>query len=112
MIRYLLFQAVSVLLITAQPLPDWLVTTVSTPTELKAIGSGRFRLTNGLISREFSTTPDFATVDFFSHERNQSLLRAIRLFSADQLLIVAEKSAFHIIFLFFDFVQCLRISMH
>ena len=61
-----------------QPFPDWLVTKITTPTELLSVGSGRYRLTNGLISRDFVTTPDFATVDFYSHERKQSLLRAVR----------------------------------
>ena len=34
-------------------------------------------LTNGLISREFATTPDFGTVDYRSEIKAKSLLRAI-----------------------------------
>ena len=73
-----LFTALFVSVIHCQPFPDWLVTPVTTQTELLSLGSGRYRLTNGLISRDFVTTPDFAIVDFYSYERKQSLLRAIR----------------------------------
>jgi len=73
-----LFAALCAAVVHCQPFPDWLVTRISTPTELLSIGSGRYRLTNGLISRDFVIKPDFATVDFYSHERKQSLLRAIR----------------------------------
>jgi hypothetical protein len=65
-------------IVNSQPFPDWLVTTVTTPTQLINMGPGRFRLTNGLISRDFINSPDFATIDFFSHEKKQSILRAIR----------------------------------
>lgn len=57
--------------------PDWLVTKFTTPTQLVHIGEDRIRLTNGLISRDFVMKPDFATVDFYSHEKDQSILRAI-----------------------------------
>ena len=79
MVNYLLILVANILVVTAQPFPDWLVTTITTQTQLVPLGSGKFRLTNGLISRDFITTPDFATVDFFSHERKQSILRAVRL---------------------------------
>lgn len=76
---YPLIFMIKTLLVTAQPFPDWLVTTITTETQLVSVGTGTFRLTNGLISRDFITVPDFATIDFFSHERKQSILRAIRL---------------------------------
>ena len=75
---YVLFATLCAIVVNGQPFPDWLVTQITTPTELLSIGSGRYRLTNGLIAREFVTTPDFATTDFYSYERKQSLLRAIR----------------------------------
>ena len=35
-------------------------------------------LTNGLVTKNFSLTPGlFAAIDFYSHEKNSSLLRAI-----------------------------------
>jgi len=77
---YVLFATLCATIVHCMPSPDWLVTRITTPTQLLAVGSGRYRLTNGLISRDFVTVPDFATVDFYSHERKQSLLRAIRLF--------------------------------
>jgi len=75
---HVLFVTLCATVVYCQPFPDWLVTQVTTPTELLFLGSGRYRLTNGLIARDFVTTPDFATVDFYSYERKQSLLRAIR----------------------------------
>src|SRR6218665_2492678 len=57
--------------------PDWLVTKVTTPTQLVQVKPDQIRLTNGLISRDFLLQPDFVTIDFFSHEKRQSLLRAI-----------------------------------
>ena len=74
-----LIAAFCVTVVHCQPFPDWLVTRITTPTNLYHLGSGRYRLTNGLISRDFVTKPDFATIDYYSHERKQSLLRAIRL---------------------------------
>jgi len=75
---YVLLVALSAIVVHCKPFPDWLVTRISTPTELLPVGSGRFRLTNGLISRDFVIKPDFTTVEFYSHERNESILRAIR----------------------------------
>jgi len=57
--------------------PDWLVTKVTTPTQLVQVKPDQIRLTNGLISRDFLLQPDFVTIDFYSHEKRQSLLRAI-----------------------------------
>jgi len=75
---YMLLVALSATVVHCQPIPDWLITRITTPTELVSVGPGTYRLTNGLISRDFVVTPDFATVEFYSHERKQSLLRAIR----------------------------------
>jgi len=93
-----LFVALSAAVVHGKPFPDWLVTRVSTPTELLPVGSGRFRLTNGLISRDFVITPDFATVEFYSHEHNESLLRAIRSIDSYQhsLLVLCKYSKFRI----------------
>jgi len=75
---YVLFVALCAAVAHCRPFPDWLITHISIPTELVHVGLGRFRLTNGLISRDFVTVPDFATIDYYSNERKQSLLRAIR----------------------------------
>ena len=75
---YVLFVALCATVVHCEPFRDWLVTRITTPTELLPVGSGRYRLTNGLISRDFVIAPDFATIEFYSHERKQSLLRAIR----------------------------------
>ena len=64
-------------IVYGQSMPDWLVTKIATPTKLVHLGDNKIRLTNGLILRDFATTPDFATVDFFSNEKQMSLLRAI-----------------------------------
>jgi hypothetical protein len=59
--------------------PDWLVTKVNFKSSLRVINNGQvLELTNGLISRKFSQTPGFATIDFYSHEKKSSLLRAIQ----------------------------------
>ncbi len=57
--------------------PDWLVTKVTTPTTLQKTARGSIVLTNGLIAREFAITPDFFTLDYYSYEKQASLLRAI-----------------------------------
>ena len=58
-------------------IPDWLVTKINTPTTLTKTSEGTLLLSNGLISREFVTTPDFGTVDFYSYREQSSALRAI-----------------------------------
>lgn len=58
-------------------MPDWLIKKVTTSTQLQKLSNGNLRLTNGLISREFVLHPDFATIDFISHEKDSSLLRAL-----------------------------------
>ena len=57
--------------------PDWLVTRITTPSTLTKTAQGNFLLSNGLISREFSHSPGFTTVDYFSNEKQSSLLRAL-----------------------------------
>lgn len=56
---------------------DWLVEDVTTPTQLEKTPKGTLRLNNGLIYREFLLAPDFATIDYYSYERQSSLLRAM-----------------------------------
>lgn len=76
----LLFQTVCLCLMVDSivcALPDWLVTKVTTPTQLVDIAPDTIRLTNGLISRDFLLKPDFVTIDFYSHEKQSSILRAI-----------------------------------
>ena len=58
-------------------LPDWLVTDIDIQTKLVKLDSKTIRLTNGIISRDFSISPDFTTVNYYSHEKQSSLLRAI-----------------------------------
>lgn len=55
---------------------DWLVQKITTPVTLTKSGNGLLRLGNGLIYREFSVSPNFATLNFYSIEKDQSLLRA------------------------------------
>lgn len=57
--------------------PDWLVRKVTTMTDLSKFGSNILQLHNGLISRDFLLAPDFTTIDLFSFERDNSLLRAV-----------------------------------
>lgn len=59
-------------------MPDWLLTDIGIKTQLRKLPGGEIELTNGLISRRFSTTPGFATVDYYSHEKKSSLIRAIQ----------------------------------
>ena len=58
--------------------PDWLITDVNVKTHLRKGQDNVIELANGLISRRFSVTPNFATIDFFSHEKKSSLIRAIQ----------------------------------
>ncbi len=62
-------------------LADWLVTRIDIPSKLKVLNEKHgksLELTNGLISRKFSVVPGFATIDYYSHEKRSSLLRAIQ----------------------------------
>lgn len=56
---------------------DWLVDSVTTPCTFAQNADGSWTLSNGLVSRTFITSPGFGTVDFYSHVRGVSLLRAI-----------------------------------
>ena len=59
--------------------PDWLITKIGIKSQLRVIDSGNIiQLTNGLISRSFSLQPGFATIDYYSHEKKSSLIRAIQ----------------------------------
>ena len=58
-------------------LDDWLVTRFAVPSTLVKIGPDTIRLTNGLVQRDFLISPEFFTIDFFSAERGQSILRAV-----------------------------------
>ena len=56
--------------------PDWLVTKVGISSKLRVVHNGQaIQITNGLISRTFSTSPGFATIDYYSYEKKSSLLR-------------------------------------
>ncbi|ELU18638.1 hypothetical protein CAPTEDRAFT_226414 [Capitella teleta] len=57
--------------------PDWLVEEVTTKTTLTKTPRGTLLLSNGLIGREFLLTPDFTTIDFYSYQKQSSLLRAM-----------------------------------
>ena len=46
-------------------------------TTLTKTNHGSLVLSNGLIAREFVTSPDFSTIDFYSFVKESSLLRAI-----------------------------------
>jgi len=70
---------------SVQSLDDWLVTKITTPSQLLKIGPDTIRLTNGLVYRDFLISPDFVTVDFYSVEKQSSILRAI---SPEALVII------------------------
>lgn len=64
--------------IAASKFPDWLVTRIGIKSQLREYGN-ILELTNGLISRSFVVQDvGFATVDFYSHEKKSSLIRAIQ----------------------------------
>lgn len=56
---------------------DWLRSDFTEPVTLNTQQKGKLTLTNGLIARSFDYSIDFVTTDFYSHEYNASLLRAI-----------------------------------
>ena len=56
---------------------DWLVSDVQTPTKLSKRPDGSLELSNGLITRVFSITPGFTTIDYYSHTKKASLLRCL-----------------------------------
>ena len=57
-------------------LSDWLVNAPESKTTFDRINTNTFRLSNGLIHRDFIVEPNFLTSDFYSHEADTSLLRA------------------------------------
>lgn len=61
----------------AAAVPDWLVTTITDPVEFTQLSDSTYMLTNGLISRTFTTQPDFGTINFYSYTAEASLMRAI-----------------------------------
>ena len=68
---------VMALVASTRAMADWLVTRVDVPTTLQTTPRDTLVLTNGLISREFLKSPGFSTIDFYSHEKESSLLRAL-----------------------------------
>ena len=59
-------------------LPDWLVKKINYPVDiLNNAEEKTLMLTNGVISRTFLLSPGFATIDYYSHEKNSSVLRAL-----------------------------------
>ena len=57
---------------------DWLVKKLDIPARLvNDTNDQTLTLTNGIISRTFLLSPGFVTIDFYSHEKNSSLLRAL-----------------------------------
>ena len=70
--------------------PDWLVTQIDTPTTLTNSSRGTLLLSNGLIYREFTLTPDFGTVDFLKilHLANISFSVNFKLFSFPKSFII------------------------
>ena len=56
---------------------DWLVDKVETPVTFTSNSDNTMRLQNGLIFRDFITSPNFATVEFYSVDKDQSILRAL-----------------------------------
>jgi hypothetical protein len=75
MTALLLLVACAAAQVAAQP--DWLITKINTPPTFTQNGDGTWSLSNGLISRTFTFTPGFGTVDFYSFTSETSLLRAI-----------------------------------
>ena len=59
----------------SEAFPDWLIEDIGIKSRLRILPNNIIELTNGLISRQFTFKPGFATVDFFSHEKKSSLLR-------------------------------------
>ena len=71
------FIALQLFVVTCAKFSDWLITDVKIKTTLTEGEDGTLRLSNGLITRIFLTNPGFTTVDFFSHEKQSSILRAL-----------------------------------
>ena len=67
----------AVAVVASASVPDWLVTTITQPVEFQQLDSTTYQLTNGLISRIFTLSPDFGTINFYSYTAEASLMRAI-----------------------------------
>ncbi|CAM6055216.1 unnamed protein product, partial [Sphagnum tenellum] len=66
------------LLVTAgDAFPDWLVTKVTWPTAVTRVSEDELLMGNGLIERRFLLKPGLVTIDYYSHEKKSSLLRAL-----------------------------------
>ena len=74
------FLAITLILFVqnSETFPDWLIEDIGIKSRLRILPNNIIELTNGLISRQFTLKPGFATIDLFSHERKSSLLRAIQ----------------------------------
>ena len=58
-------------------IPDWLVEPINVPTSIKE-NKNTVTISNGLISRSFDMSHNsFTTVDYYSYEKQSSLIRAI-----------------------------------
>ena len=55
---------------------DWLIQPFRIQSSFTKVKENLWRLSNGLIHRDFIVSPNFATVDFYSTEADTSLLRA------------------------------------
>ena len=69
---------------------DWLVQPVRAQAAFNKIGENLWRLSNGLIHRDFIVSPNFATVDFYSTEADTSLLRAFSPEATVRLLTITR----------------------
>jgi len=58
---------------------DWLVVPVDRPVQLKqCLDKNEITLTNGLISRTFRISPNFATIDYTNLMTNASVIRGVK----------------------------------
>lgn len=73
-LRLLLFLPFS---FQVHPSPDWLVTSIKNPANVSTTPKGTLVIHNSLIAREFSMKPDFTTVDYYSFDKEASILRAL-----------------------------------
>jgi hypothetical protein len=69
------FYAFSLIFALVNAFPDWLIENIDVESRLRILPNDILELTNGLISRQFTIKPGFATINFFSHEKKSSLLR-------------------------------------
>ena len=56
---------------------DWLVNRAKSKTTFSKLPGNIYRLSNGLVHRDFIINPNFATIDLYSHEEDTSILRAL-----------------------------------